>query len=84
MCIVSYHEDHHPQNICTCHVLTVGVDVKGCGDCWQQCDVRHAPTKTSWWYTSQKNKSRIVANRISRTGQKLEKYSANPDKIQGT
>ena len=63
------------------YVLSVGIDVKGCGDCWQQCDVRHTPTSDSWWYTSQKNKSRIVSNRISKTGKKLdENYSENPDK----
>ena len=64
------------------YVLPVGVDVKGCGDCWQQCDLRHTPTSTSWWYTSQKNKSRIVSNRISRTGKKLDdNYSENPQEF---
>jgi hypothetical protein len=50
----------------------VGVDVKGCDSCWQQCDLNHTPTSTSWWYTSQKNKSKIVKARIARTGKRVD------------
>ena len=43
-----------------------GVDVKGCDNCWQQCNLRHTPTVDSWWYTSHKNKQKLVGKRISR------------------
>lgn len=50
----------------------IGIDVKGCDNCWQQCDLKHVPTSTSWWYTSQKNKNRIVKARIARTGKRVD------------
>ena len=43
-----------------------GVDVKGCDNCWQQCNLKHTPTADSWWYTSHKNKQKLVGKRISR------------------
>eukprot|EP00596_Hydrurales_sp_CCMP1899_P000823 CAMPEP_0119034520 /NCGR_PEP_ID=MMETSP1177-20130426/1503_1 /TAXON_ID=2985 /ORGANISM="Ochromonas sp, Strain CCMP1899" /LENGTH=309 /DNA_ID=CAMNT_0006991999 /DNA_START=160 /DNA_END=1089 /DNA_ORIENTATION=+ len=50
-----------------------GVDVKGCGDCWQQCDLNHVPTNDSWWYTSIKNKTRLTAARVTRNSIKAKK-----------
>lgn len=38
---------------------TRGVEVDGCGTCWQQCDVAHARTPESWWYTPIKNKQKL-------------------------
>lgn len=49
---------------------TAGVDVKGCDNCWQQCNIQHTPTTESWWYSSPKNKSKLVQARLSRVAHK--------------
>ena len=40
--------------------------MKGCESCWQQCDLKHTPNSESWRYTSPKNKSKLVAQRVAR------------------
>lgn len=40
--------------------------MKGCDNCWQQCSLKHTPTVDSWWYTSHKNKQKLVGKRKSR------------------
>ena len=51
--------------------VRTGVDVKGCDQCWQQCDLKFTPTKTSWWYTSVKNKSKMTAYKIAKSGRRV-------------
>ena len=51
----------------TLHTLSEqGVDRNGCNDCWQQCDLKHKPVESSWWYIPKKNKQRLTTARLTR------------------
>lgn len=43
-----------------------GVDVRGCDDCHQQCDLAFQPTNETWWYTPKKNKQKLRTKRLRR------------------
>ena len=51
----------------TLHTLAEqGIESNGCNDCWQQCDLKHKPVESSWWYVPKKNKQRLTTARLTR------------------
>lgn len=43
-----------------------GVDVRGCDNCFQQCDLSHIRTDDSYYYLPNKNKQKLRKSRINR------------------
>lgn len=52
-----------------------GVDPAGCADCWQQCDVAHVPSESSWWYVPTKNKHRLSTAKATRRMNKARRHA---------
>lgn len=58
-----------------------GVDMKGCGDCWQQCSLSFQRNDTSYWYTPAKNKQKLRTRRVRRLEHKDNIVKRNRERI---
>ena len=58
-----------------------GMNVQGCDDCYQQCDLKFTPTSESWWYTPVKNKQKLRTKRLRRI---LQREQVEMSKVRGT